>query len=99
LSGPLVVVDTSVVIAHLTALSVSTPSGRIMHACGAGSLRVALSDAYLRELVEVVTRLNVESQIKNASRAFVAAMDLWIHGTLYHPTSIDWSTVVDREDH
>ena len=70
-----------------------------MHACGAGSLRVALSDAYLRELFEVVTRPNVESQIKSASRAFVTATDLWIHGTLYHPMRIDWLTVVDLEDH
>jgi predicted nucleic acid-binding protein len=99
LSGSLVVVDASVVIAHLTPLSVSTPSGRIMHACGAGPLRVALSDAYLRELFEVVTRPNVESQIKSASRAFVTATDLWIHGTLYHPMRIDWLTVVDLEDH
>jgi hypothetical protein len=53
-------VDTSVVIAHLTALSVSTPSGRIMHACGAGSLRVALSDAYLSALSEQVVRYELK---------------------------------------
>ena len=58
MSVPLVVVDTSVVIAHLTAAPEDTPNGRILRACGTGSLRVALSDAALKELTEVVERLD-----------------------------------------
>lgn len=99
LSGPLVVVDTTVVIAHLTTSSESSYSGRFLRACGTGSLRVALSDDGLRELVDVARRPSVERQIKSASRALVAAMDLWSHGTLYQPTKIDWPTVLDRKDH
>ncbi len=87
------------VIAHLTGPSGSTPSGRILRACGTGSLRVALSDKALRELVVVVNRTKVESQIKSASRAFVTAIDLWSHGTLHHPPSFEWPSVVDRKDY
>jgi len=99
LSAPLVVVDTSVVIAHLTATSEDNPSGRILRACATGSLRVALSDKALTELATVVRRPSIELQIKSASRAFVAALDLWSHATLYHPTSIEWPTVTDRRDY
>ncbi len=99
LSAPLVVVDTSGVVAHLTASSDGTPSGRVLHACGTGEVRTALSDASLREVVEVVRRPRVEPQIRSASRAFVAAMDLWSHGTLFYPTRFDWPTLVDRKDH
>jgi predicted nucleic acid-binding protein len=98
LNAPLVVVDTSVVMAHLTAASEDTPSGRIVRACGTGSLRAALSDKFLTELTRVVRLRDRQGQIASASRAFVAAMDLWSHGTLYHPASIEWPTVVDRKD-
>jgi predicted nucleic acid-binding protein len=70
-----------------------------VRACGTGSVRPALSDASLKELTEVVERLDRRGQIVSASRAFKTAMDLWSHGTLYHPTRIDWPTVVDRKDH
>jgi predicted nucleic acid-binding protein len=86
LSTPLVVVDTSVVIAHLTAAPEDTPSGKIVRACGTGSLRTALSDASLKELTEVVERCDRQGQIVSASRAFRTVMDLWSHGTLYRPT-------------
>ena len=99
MSVPLVVVDTSVVIAHLTAAPEDTPNGRILWACGTGSLRAALSDAALKELTEVVERLDRRRQITSASRAFRAAIDLWSHGTLFHPDRLDWPTVVDRKDH
>jgi putative PIN family toxin of toxin-antitoxin system len=98
-SGPLVVVDTSVVIAHLAAASEDTPSGKIVRACGTGSLRVALSDASLNELTKLVERLDRRGQIVSASRAFRTAIDLWSHGTLLHPMRLDWPTVVDRKDH
>lgn len=87
------------VITHLTAFSERTYSGRIIRACGTGSLRTALSDDGLRELVEVTKRPSVESQIRSVARALVAAMDLWSHGTLFRPTKIDWPTVRDRKDH
>jgi putative PIN family toxin of toxin-antitoxin system len=99
LSVPLVVVDTSVVIAHLTAAPEDTPNGMILRACGTGSLRVALSDAALKELTEVVERLDRRRQITSASRALRAAIDLWSHGILLHPDRLDRPTVVDRKDH
>jgi putative PIN family toxin of toxin-antitoxin system len=99
LSVPLVVVDTSVVIAHLTSSTENSDSGRVLRACGTGSLRTALSYDGLRELAEVARRPSVERQIKSASRALMAAMDLWSHGKLYYPTKIDWPTVLDRKDH
>ncbi len=99
MSGPLVVVDTSVVIAHLAASSEDSDSGKVLRACGTGSLRVALSDDGLRELVTVVKRPDKERQIRSPSRALETAIDLMTHGTLYHPRKDDWPTVVDRKDY
>lgn len=99
MSELLVVVDTSVVIAHLTAAADDTDYGKVVRACGTGTLQPALSDASLKELTEVVKRLDRQGQIVSASRAFEAAMDLWNHGKFYRPRRFDWPTVVDPDDH
>jgi predicted nucleic acid-binding protein len=36
--------------------------------------------------------------VRSASRAFGVAMDLWAHGTLYHPTRRDWPSIPDPDD-
>ena len=97
---PLVVVDTSVVIAHLTAAPEDTPSGRILRGPAAQALFVWRSQTLpSRSSPEVVERLDRKGQIVSASRDFRAAIDLWSHGTLLHPDRLDWPTVVDRKDH
>ncbi len=93
------VVDTSVVIAALTTRVEDSPNRRFLHAAGDGTVRTALSDAFLAELSEVVHRKDHEGLIVGASLAFDAAMHLWTHGSLYRPTRMDWPSVDDRKDH
>jgi putative PIN family toxin of toxin-antitoxin system len=99
LSSPLVVIDTSVVIAALTTDEENATSRRLIKAAGTGAVRVALSDEFLREAVEIVRRKDREGQIVSASLAFEVALDLWSHGSLYYPTKHDWPSVADREDY
>jgi predicted nucleic acid-binding protein len=77
LSAPLVVLDTSVLIAALTTTDEDAESRRVVRAAGTGAIRLALSDELLREAVEVVRRKDRQGQIVSASLAFEAAMDLW----------------------
>jgi|SRR5215210_4920385 len=74
-------------------------AGRVVRAAGTGAIRLALSDAFLTEAVEVVRRLDRQGQIVSAALAFESGLDLWSHGTLYHPTRHDWPSVPDRGDH
>jgi predicted nucleic acid-binding protein len=46
----------------------------------------------------VVEEKDEEGLIRSASRAFGVAMDLWAHGTLYHPTRRDWPSIPDLND-
>lgn len=98
MSGPLVVIDTGVVITGMIG-DPSASSARVVRAAGTGAVRAALSDALLRELSEIVLRKEQEGLVRSPSRAFDAAVDLWTHGTLYRPTRIDWPSVNDPEDH
>jgi putative PIN family toxin of toxin-antitoxin system len=99
LSVPLVVLDTSVLIAALTTTDEDAESRRVVRAAGTGAIRLALPDEFLREAVEVVRRKDWQGQIVSASLAFEAAMDLWSHGSMYHPFRLDWPSIPDREDY
>jgi putative PIN family toxin of toxin-antitoxin system len=99
LSAPLVVLDTSVLIAALTTTDADAESRRVVRAAGTSAIRLALSDELLREAVEVVRRKDRQGQIVSASLAFEAAMDLWSHGSMYHPFRVDWPSIPDREDY
>ena len=87
------------VIAALTTDEPDAASRRVVRGAGTGAVRLALSDAFLKELVEVVRRKDRQGLIVSASWAFEAALDLWAHGTLHHPLRLDWPSVVDRKDH
>jgi putative PIN family toxin of toxin-antitoxin system len=99
LSGPLAVLDTSVLIAALTTRDEDAESRRVVRAAGTGAIQLALSDELLREAVEVVRRKDRHGQIHSASLAFEACMDLWSHGALYHPFRLDWPSITDKEDY
>lgn len=98
MSGPLVVIDTGVVITALIG-DPSGSSGQVVTAAGSGAIRTALSDALLRELGEIIRRKEYEGLIRSPSRAFGAAVDLWTHGTLFRPKRIDWPSVTGPKDH
>jgi predicted nucleic acid-binding protein len=99
LSTPLVVLDTSVLLTALTTRNKESDSRRVVWAAGAGAMRLALSDELLREAGRVVWREDRRGQIRSASRAFEAAMDLWNHGFMYHPRRLDWPSITDKEDY
>lgn len=65
---------------------------------GTGAVSLAHSDEGLRELGRIVEEKDDEGLIASASRAFSVAMDLWEHGTLYHPERYDWPSVRDPGD-
>ena len=44
-------------------------------------------------------RKDRHGQIVSASLAFEAGMDLWSHGSMYHPFRLDWPSIPDQEDY
>jgi predicted nucleic acid-binding protein len=96
LSVPLVVLDTSGLIAALTTRDEDAESRRVVRAAGTGAIRLVLSDELLKEAVEVVQRKDRHGQIVSASQAFEAGMDLWSHGSMYHPFRLDWPSIPIR---
>lgn len=94
---PLVVLDTGVVVRALIGRR-DASSYRFIRAAGTGAVSLAHSDEGLRELGRIVEEKDEEGLIASASRAFSVAMDLWEHGTLYHPERYDWPSVRDPGD-
>jgi predicted nucleic acid-binding protein len=94
---PLIVLDTGVVIRALIG-STGASSYRMVRLAATGTVRLAHSDEGLRELTRVVEEKDEEGFIRSASKAFGIAMDLWAHGTLYHPTRRDWPSLDDPDD-
>lgn len=94
---PLIVLDTGVVIRALIG-NAEASSYRMVRLAATGDVRLAHSDEGLRELIRVVQEKDEEGLVRSASRAFGVAMDLWAHGTLYHPTRRDWPSIPDPDD-
>jgi putative PIN family toxin of toxin-antitoxin system len=94
---PLVVLDTGVVIRALIG-STEASSYRMVRLAATGDVRLVHSDEGLRELASVVREKDEEGLVRRSSRAFGVAMDLWAHGTLYHPTRRDWPSIPDPDD-
>ncbi|MCA3748198.1 putative toxin-antitoxin system toxin component, PIN family [Rubrobacter taiwanensis] len=97
MSGPLVVLDTDAVVTALIG-DEGASSYRILRAVGAGDIRVALSDAFLVELVRTVRNRYRQGLILNAARAFEVALDLGLQGELRRPPGWEWPSVPDPED-
>ncbi len=69
-----------------------------MRAVGTGEVAVALSDAFLVELVGTVRNRHRQGFITDAARAFEIALDLGWHGEMHRPQRLDWPSVSDPED-
>ncbi len=98
LSTPLIVLDTQVIISALIG-SEEASSYRIVRAAGTGEVRLALSDAFLVELVRTVRRRYEQGLIVNAARAFEVALDLGLMGELYTPAGHEWPSIPDPGDY
>jgi len=97
LPGPLIVVDTGVVVRALIGAEGSS-SYRLVRAIGTGEFRLALSDEFLRELSEVAGYPKVETRIVSPSRALRLALDIGVMGEMSHPRRLDWPGVRDPRD-
>lgn len=95
--GPLVVLDTDAVVTALIG-DESASSYLILSAVGTGAVRVALSDAFLVELVRTVRNRYRRGLILDAARAFEAALDLGLNGEFRRPPGWDWPSVPDPND-
>lgn len=98
MSVPLVVIDTDTVVTALIG-SEEASSCRVMRTVGTGESRVALSDAFLVELVRTVRNRYREGFIRDAARAFEVALDLGYNGEMYRPELFDWPSVPDPQDY
>lgn len=98
MNPPLIVLDTQVVVSALIG-SEGASSYRVVRAAGTGELRLALSDAFLVELVRTVRRRYEQGLITDAARAFEVALDVGLMGELYRPAGHEWPSVPDPGDY
>jgi putative PIN family toxin of toxin-antitoxin system len=94
---PLVVLDSMVIVAAV----VGDPEGasaQAVRAVATGSVRLAISDEYLSELVRVFGYPAIEENIERPVRAFEVALDLGTMGYMYHPRRLDWPSLRDYGD-
>jgi putative PIN family toxin of toxin-antitoxin system len=97
LRSPLVVLDTDTIVTALIG-DEGASSYQVLNAVGTGDVGVALSDAFLVELVRTVRNRYRQGLISSASRAFEVALDLGLHGELRRPPGWDWPSVPDPGD-
>lgn len=75
---------------------------RIVEAIETGQARLAISDAGVNELIRVMGYPQVEALITTRpgglARAFRAALNLAMMGTLYYPRGLDWPNLRDPND-
>lgn len=95
---PLIVLDTSVVMSALLGDESASSYGVCVFVM-TGDLRLALSDALLRELQMSIRRPRILRSIRNVSRVFEIGLGLGLMGVLYHPTRRDWPSVPDPKDY
>lgn len=93
---PLIVLDTSVV-ARAVLGSPDAASAAVVDAVETGTVRLALSDDYLQELVRVMEKPYLRRNA-DADKAFRIAFALGYMGASYRPTRHDWPSIPDSKD-
>ena len=94
---PLVVVDTMIVVGSV----IGKPGGadsRLLRLIETGEIRLASSDAWLRELSDVLTRPSTTRRVSEPGRAFRAGLTIGTAGALYRPERYTWPTLTDEKD-
>ncbi len=95
--SPLVVIDTGVVIGAVLG-SAGSSNDRVLRAVATGAVRLAVSDDFLSELAQTMSKPSVKGKISRPDRAFVIALDLGVMGFLHRPRRLDWPSIPDQED-
>ncbi len=95
--SPLIVLDTDVVVAAVLG-SPGSSNDRMVRVVATGAVRLAVSDASLRELARTMSKPDVMNRVERLGKAFSAALDLGVMGFLHRPRRLDWPSVADKED-
>jgi putative PIN family toxin of toxin-antitoxin system len=93
----LIVLDTMIVVGGLIGRTTGADA-KVMHLIETGGVRLASSDAWLRELQDVLTRPVILEAVADPSRLVRAALTLGVMGALYRPTRFDWPSLTDQKD-
>lgn len=95
--GPLIVLDTLVVVSALVGPD-NGSSRRVIWAIATGDARLALSDDFLREVSRVIRYPDVIPKIRGPVRAFEVALEIGLMGEMNHPRKVDWPSLRDPKD-
>lgn len=95
---PLIVLDTDVVVTALLGREDAT-SFRVVRAVYTGYASLAVSDAFLREVLTAVHRPRVAPNIRDGARAFEIGLELAAMGRRFRPNRYDWPSIPDPQDY
>jgi putative PIN family toxin of toxin-antitoxin system len=93
----LIVLDTMIVVGGVIGRTTGADA-KILHRIETGGVRLASSDAWLRELQDVLTRPVILERVTDPGRLVRAALTVGIMGALYRPTRFDWPSLSDPKD-
>jgi putative PIN family toxin of toxin-antitoxin system len=97
LPGPLIVLDTLVVVSALIGPDRGS-SRRLVYAVATGEARLAVSDDFFREVSRVIRYPDVTPKIRGPVRAFEVALEISQAGEMNYPRRLDWPSLPDRKD-
>ena len=95
--GPLIVLDTLVVVSVLIGPERGS-SRRVVWAVATGEARLTVSDDFFREVSRVIRYPDVTPKIRGPVRAFEVALEIGLMGEMNHPRKLDWPSLRDRKD-
>lgn len=93
----LIVLDTMVVVGGVIGRT-SGADAQMLHLIETGGVRLASSDAWLRELQDVLTRPVILERVSDPNRLVRAALTVGVMGALYRPRRFDWPSLTDQKD-
>jgi putative PIN family toxin of toxin-antitoxin system len=94
---PLIVLDTMVVVSGIIGKQTASDA-LVLHAIETGQVRLALSDDWLRELGDVLSRDFILAHEQHPGRTFRAGLTLGLMGELFRPERFDWTSLSDKKD-
>jgi putative PIN family toxin of toxin-antitoxin system len=93
----LIVLDTMVLVGGVIGRT-SGADAQMLHLIETGGVRLASSDAWLRELQDVLTRPVILERVSDPNRLVRAALTVGVMGALYRPRRFDWPSLTDQKD-
>ncbi len=94
---PLIVLDTMIVVSGIIGKPNASDT-KVLEAIETGKVRLALSDDWLLELNDVLSRDFIVEHDSHPGRAFRAGLTLGLMGELFRPERLDWASLTDSKD-